>query len=114
LLAAVRFFQAHRRKPAVMFVALITAAVLLAEAMATIVWARNWHLSWWLWHLLIAFAFGFVAYSAYTQYRREGASAGIFDGIVTRGTADEIHREYGGALETLTDTLQRSQQGGMT
>ncbi len=112
--AAVRFFAAHRRKPAVMLIALITASVLLAEAMATIVWARNWHLSWWLWHLLMAFAFGFVAYSAYTRYRREGAGAGIFDGVVTRGTAQEIRREYGGALETLTDTLQRSHQGGIT
>ncbi len=114
LLAAIRFFLSHRRKPAVMLVALVTAATLLAEAMATIVWARNWHLSWWLWHLLMAFAFGFVAYSAYTQYRREGAGAGIFDGIVTRSTAEEMHREYGGALETLTDTLQRSYRGGMT
>ena len=114
LLAAVRFFRSHRRKPSVMLVALITAATLLAEAMATIIWARTWQLSWWLWHLLMAAAFGFVAYSAYTQYVREGGSAGIFDGIVTRETAGAIRQEYGGALETLTTTLQRSVQTGMT
>jgi class 3 adenylate cyclase len=114
MLAGARFFLAHRHKPSVMLIALITAAALLAEAMATIVWARNWHLSWWLWHLLMAAAFGFVGYSAYSQYRREGAASGIFDGIVTRETADEIRKEYGGALETLTDTLQRSSQVGMT
>jgi len=113
-LACVRFFLVHRRKPSVMLIALITAAALLAEAMATIVWARNWHLSWWLWHLLMAAAFGFVAYSAYSQYKREGAASGIFDGIVTRETAADIRQEYGGALETLTDTLQRSSQAGMT
>jgi class 3 adenylate cyclase len=113
-LAGARFFLAHRRKPSVMLIALITAAALLAEAMATIVWARSWHLSWWLWHLLMAAAFGFVGYSAYTQYRREGAASGIFDGIVTRETAEEIRHEYGGALETLTDALQRSSQVGMT
>jgi class 3 adenylate cyclase/uncharacterized membrane protein len=113
-LAGARFFIAHRRKPSVMLIALITAAALLAEAMATIVWARNWHLSWWLWHLLMAAAFGFVGYSAYSQYRREGAASGIFDGIVTRETSEEIRQEYGGALETLTDTLQRSAQVGMT
>jgi class 3 adenylate cyclase len=115
VVAAVRFFISHRKKPSVMLIALITSAVLLAEAMATIVWAaRNWHLSWWLWHLLMAAAFGFVAYSAYTQYRREGASAGIFDGIVTRQTGEAIRQEYGGALETLTDTFQRSVQVGLT
>jgi len=114
LVAAVRFFLSHRRKPSVMLIALITAAALLAEAMATITWARSWHLSWWLWHILMAAAFGFVAYSAYIQYRREGAAAGIFDGIVSRQTADVIRQEYGGALETLTDTLQRATQVGMT
>lgn len=114
LLAATRFFLTHRRKPAVMLIALISAAVLLAEAMATIMWARSWHLSWWLWHILMAAGFGFVAYSAYTQYRREGTATGIFDGIVTRETGAAIRREYGGALETLTDTLQRSAQVGMT
>lgn len=114
VVAAVRFFGAHRRKPSVMLVALITAATLLAEAMATIMWARNWQLSWWLWHVLMAAGFGFVAYSAYVQYQREGSSVGIFDGIVSHETAAEIRQEYGGALETLTNTLQRSVQSGMT
>lgn len=114
IVAAWRFFVSHRKKPSVMLIALITAAALLAEAMATIIWARNWHLSWWLWHLLMAAAFGFVAYSAYTQYKREGAATGIFDGIVSRETAEAIRQEYGGALETLTDTLQRAVHVGMT
>ncbi|CAN5825922.1 hypothetical protein BH23ACT4_BH23ACT4_12560 [soil metagenome] len=114
LLAVLRFFLSHRKKPSVMLLALITAATLLAESMATIIWARNWHLSWWLWHLLMAAAFGFVAYSAYTQYQREGGSSGIFDGIVSPDTAVAIRQEYGKALETLTDTLQRSGRSGIT
>jgi class 3 adenylate cyclase len=114
LVAVFRFFQSHRKKPSVMLLALITAAALLAEAMATIIWARNWQLSWWLWHVLMAAAFGFVAYSAYAQYQREGGSAGIFDGIVSPDTSVAIRHEYGRALETLTDTLQRSGQSGVT
>lgn len=114
LVAVYRFFQSHRKKSSVMLLALITAATLLAEAMATIIWARNWQLSWWLWHVLMAAAFGFVAYSAYTQYQKEGGSAGIFDGIVSPDTAVAIRQEYGHALETLTDTLQRSGQSGVT
>lgn len=113
LVAAGGFFLTHRSRPAVMLVALITASVLLAEAMVTITWARTWQLSWWLWHLLMAAAFGFVAYSAYSQYEREGGSAGIFDGIVTGSTAEEIREKYGGALETLTDALQKSLQAGL-
>lgn len=114
LFAAYRFFRSHRRKPSVMLIALVTASVLLGEAMATIIWARSWQLSWWLWHILMLAGFGFVAYSAYAQYKREGGSAGIFDGIVSAETAREIREEYGGALETLTNTLQRSVQSGMT
>lgn len=113
-LAATRFFISHRKRPSVMLIALITAAVLLAESMATIVWARSWQLSWWLWHVLMAAAFGFVAYSAYSQYQREGGTAGIFDGIVSQATAEQIREEYGGALETLTDALQKSLASGMT
>ena len=113
LVAAARFFITHRSKPSVMLIALITAAVLLAEAMATIIWARSWQLSWWLWHLLMAAGFGFVAYSAYSQYQREGGASGIFDGIVSRDTGQAIRQEYGRALESLTDTLQRAVQVGM-
>lgn len=112
--AAIRFFLSHRRKPSVMLIALITAAALLAEAMATIIWARSWQLSWWLWHVLMALAFGFVAYSAHSQYQREGGSAGVFDGIVSQHTTAAIREEYGGALETLTDALQRSTRSGLT
>ncbi len=114
LAAALGFFLSHRRRPSVMLVALTTASILLAEAMVTIMWARSWQLSWWLWHLLMAAAFGFVAYSAYSQYQREGGSAGIFDGIVSQATAEEIRDQYGGALETLTDALQRSLSAGLT
>lgn len=108
LLAAIGFLSTHRHHPAVMLVALITAATLLAEALATTVWARAWQLSWWLWHLLMAAAFGFVAYSGYVQYKREGSAFGIFDGIASRQTVLAVREEYGGALETLTNTLQRS------
>lgn len=114
VVAALAFFSSHKKRPSVMLVALITAAVLLAESMATIMWARSWQLSWWLWHVLMAAAFGFVAYSAYSQYQREGGTAGIFDGIVSRATAEQIREEYGGALEMLTDALQRSLASGMT
>jgi class 3 adenylate cyclase len=114
LLAALGFLITHRRRSSVMLVALITASVLLAESMVTIIFARNWQLSWWLWHVLMAAAFGFVAYSAYSQYQREGGSAGVFDGIVSQATAEEIRAQYGGALETLTDALQRSLRAGLS
>ena len=76
-----RFYLLHRRAPAAVLLSLVTAFVLLAEAMVAVILAPKWHLSWWEWHVLLTFAFGFVAYSAYVQYRREGSSAGLFDAI---------------------------------
>ena len=49
--------------------------MLLAEAMAAVAFARNWHLTWWEWHLLMLVAFGAIAYSA----RREEAEERFSD-----------------------------------
>ncbi|MFO7548837.1 MAG: adenylate/guanylate cyclase domain-containing protein [Acidimicrobiia bacterium] len=114
VVTAVRYFVLHRRRPAVMLVAIITASVLLAEAMVTMVFARNWHLSWWTWHVLMTAAFGFVAYSAYVQYRREGSAAGLFNAVTTEHTAARLREEYGSALESLTGALERSETSELT
>jgi class 3 adenylate cyclase len=113
-LAAVRYFLIHRRRPAVMLVGMITAFALLAEAMVAVVFAPNWQLSWWLWHVLMAAAFGFVAYSAYVQFRREGSASGLFDGIATEETVARVRTELGDALEVLTSALERSEGAGIT
>jgi class 3 adenylate cyclase len=112
LVAAIRFYLLHRRTPAAMLISLVTAFALLAEAMAAVILAKKWQLSWWEWHLLLTFAFGFVAYSAYLQYRREGSSAGLFDAITLDQTARRIRAEYGAALEELVSALQEQERTG--
>jgi class 3 adenylate cyclase len=114
LVAAVRYYLVHRRRPAAMLLSLITAFTLLAEAMVAVTLADNWHLSWWEWHLLLVLAFGFVAYSAHVQYRREGSSAGIFDAITLGETARRIRAEYSAALEELVSELQEQESTGRT
>ena len=99
--AAVRYYLLHRRAPAAVLLSLVTAFALLAEAMVAVTMANKWHLSWWEWHVLLTFAFGFVAYSAYVQYRREGTSAGLFDAIGLSATRRQVRAEYGAALEEL-------------
>jgi class 3 adenylate cyclase len=39
--------------------------------MIAIAFARNWHLSWWEWHVLLLVAFGLVALSAQSSWREE-------------------------------------------
>jgi adenylate cyclase len=106
--AAVRYHLLYRRRPAAMLISIVTAFVLLAEAMVAVTLADKWHLSWWEWHLLLTFGFGFVGYSAYVQYRREGSGAGVFDAITLAETARRIRAEYGAALEEWVSALERA------
>src|SRR4051794_40021022 len=78
LVAAALYLRVYRRRPQVVLLSVLTAFVLLAEASVAIVYGRSWQLSWWEWHVLMTLAFGFIAYSAYVQFRREGSGSGVF------------------------------------
>jgi class 3 adenylate cyclase len=69
--SAARYFQLWRRRRSVMLLAMLSAFVLLAEAMAAIAFARSWHLSWWEWHLLLVVAFALVALGARISWHEE-------------------------------------------
>ena len=59
----------------------MVAFVLLAEAMIAVAVARNWHATWWEWHLLMLVAFGVVAWSAWEEWKREGSTAEIWSDL---------------------------------
>jgi class 3 adenylate cyclase len=109
--AAVRLYLLYRRSPTAVLISIVTAFALLAEAMVAVTYAGKWQLSWWEWHLILTAAFGFVAYSAFVQYRREGGSAGLFDGIAVAETTRRVRAEYATALEELVTALQDSEAG---
>jgi class 3 adenylate cyclase len=109
--AAVRFYLLYRRRRSVMLLSIITANILLAESMIAVALSVSWRLTWWLWHVLMVLAFGYVAYSAYIGYRREGATTGLFDGVRTEETVRAVRAEYEAALETLVGALRRQEAG---
>jgi len=69
--SALRYLRMWQRRHSLMLLAMLAAFVLLAEAMLAVVLARNWHLSWWEWHVLMLAAFGLVAIGARVQWREE-------------------------------------------
>jgi adenylate cyclase len=81
--AAARFWALYRRRPARMLIGVLTAFALLAQAMLAIALARNWHATWWEWHVLMLAAFGFVALTARREWREER-----FADLYLKGTAD--------------------------
>ena len=101
--AAWRFVRLSvgRRRP--LLLAIVVALVLLAEAMVTVVFSRDWHVSWWEWHLLMAVAFGTVAVAARIEYQREGSLTGAFGGLYLASTLDRLHRWHADALSDLAD-----------
>lgn len=112
LAAAVGYYRVYRRRPSVMPVAVLTAFVLLAEAALAMAVARNWHASWWEWHVLMTIAFLYVAYSAHVEYRREGTITGLFSSISLEQTVRQLQAEYGAALDELVGTIQRRVETG--
>ncbi len=94
----VRLYLARRRP---LLLAIVVALVLLAEAMITVALSRDWHLSWWEWHVLMALAFGTVAYGARVEYRREGSLTGAFGGLYLAGTLERLNRWHADALSDL-------------
>jgi class 3 adenylate cyclase len=112
VLAALRYFVLYRRRRAVFLISVTTAFVLLAEAMVAMAVAVSWALTWWEWHVLMAVAFLFVAYSARVQERREGTTTSLFTAISLEETIRRIREEYGEALEALVETMRRQEETG--
>ena len=70
-LAAWRYLRLYFRRRAALLLGVVTAYALLAEAMIAIAAARDWHASWWEWHVLMLGAFGLVAWSARREWHEE-------------------------------------------
>jgi adenylate cyclase len=70
-IAAGRYLRTWWERPSLMLLSMISAFVLLAEAMVAMVFARNWALSWWEWHVLMLAAFVLVVVGVRIQWYEE-------------------------------------------
>ncbi len=93
--AAFRYTELYRRRPADVLLGVTTAWILLAEAMIAVAFARSWHVSWWEWHILMAAAFGVVAYTALREHGR----GEVFAGLYLDDTLGRIDRRYTSAVK---------------
>jgi adenylate cyclase len=91
--ASIRYAALYRRRPSSLLLAVVASFFLLAEAMVAVALARNWHATWWEWHLLMLVAFAVVAQSAWHEWKVEGSPAEIWADIYqerTRGHSEEL------------------------
>src|ERR671916_2621139 len=73
--AAARYLAMVLHSGSPILLGVTSAWVLLAEASIAVAFGRNWHASWWEWHLLMLVAFGAIAVAA----RREDAEERFSD-----------------------------------
>jgi adenylate cyclase len=91
--ASTRYAVLYRRRSSGLLLAVVASFFLLAEAMVVVALARNWHATWWEWHLLMLVAFAVVARSAWHEWKVEGSPAEIWTDIYqerTRGHSEEL------------------------
>ncbi|MGH2358661.1 MAG: adenylate/guanylate cyclase domain-containing protein [Candidatus Limnocylindria bacterium] len=107
--SAWRYGDLYRRRGSVLALAIVAALLLLAEAALAVLLSRNWRLSWWEWHLLMALAFAAIALGARTEYRRTGSITAAFGGIYLETTLARLDRWHARAIADLVAAYERGE-----
>ncbi|HEX7255917.1 MAG TPA: adenylate/guanylate cyclase domain-containing protein [Gaiellaceae bacterium] len=94
-IAAWRYWQLYRRRPSQVLAGVTAAWILLAEASIAVAFSRNWHASWWEWHLLMAAAFAIVAFTALRERHR----GELFASLYLDDTLGRIDERYASAVK---------------
>lgn len=110
--AAWRYFEISRRRHSPVALAIVSALLLLAEAMIAVALSRSWHLSWWEWHLLMTVAFAMIALGTRAEYRRTRSLVAAFEPIYLEATLARISRWHGRAIGDLAAAEARGEPTG--
>jgi class 3 adenylate cyclase len=108
-IAAWRYIELYRRRRGLVLMTMAVAMVLLAEAMVAVAVSRNWHVSWWEWHLLMLIAFVAIALGARREYQRSGSLTGAFGGLYLEATLARIDRWHAGAIAAVANAQERGE-----
>jgi adenylate cyclase len=102
--SAWRYIRLFRDRGGLVPFAVAIAFILLAEALVAVALSRNWHASWWEWHLLMLSAFVAIALGARHEYRQSGSLTAAFGGLYLEATLARIDRWHAGAIAAVAAT----------
>ena len=105
--AALRYIEIYRRRGGIVPLTVAVAFALLGEAMIAVTLSRNWHLSWWEWHILMLLAFAAIALGARREYARSGTLTGVFGGLYLEATLARVNRWHASAIGALAAAEER-------
>jgi adenylate cyclase len=100
--AAWRYSELLERRPTFLLIAVLSAWILLTQALIAVAFARNWHATWWEWHVLMSAAFLLVAAAVRHEYRRGGSIAEALGGLYLEHTIGRVDDAYAQALAELS------------
>jgi class 3 adenylate cyclase len=72
---AAGYAHLYQRRGARLVMLVAMGFLLLADALLVVAWAKNWQVSWWLWHVCMLASFGLIAYAAHREWHEERFSA---------------------------------------
>ena len=107
--SAWRSFQLYRRRGDAVTLSMAVACVLLAEAMVAVSLSRNWHASWWEWHVLLLAAFAAIALGARREYRRGRSLSAAFGGLYLEATLARVDRWFASAVTSVVSADVRGE-----
>ena len=112
-IAAFGYYRLYRRRPSVVSLGVITAFVLLAESMVALAEGRNWHASWWEWHLLLTDRLRVRGLQRQPPVPARGdADARSSRSISMEETVRRLREEYAAALDQLVDSIEAAAETG--
>jgi adenylate cyclase len=109
LFAAARYAAVYMRRRRPLPLAMVTAFVLLAEAVLAIIVARSWHATWWEWHVLMAVAFVVILLTARAEYEHEGSITAAFGGLYAERTLERIDQRQADSLSAMVESIRSDQ-----
>jgi class 3 adenylate cyclase len=110
--AAWQYIGLYRERGGVLPFAVAVAFALLGEATLVIVVSRNWHLSWWEWHLLMLGAFLAIAFGVRDEYQRSRSLTAAFGGLYLEATLEQVDRWHAQAIGRLAAAESRGEAAG--
>lgn len=85
---------------------LLAAAIFLTQAQVVMVTTTMWHVSWWIYHLLILAAFCAAAIGLAREYARSGTLAGVMQGLLLQGTIRQLEHGYAEVITALVAAVE--------
>ena len=106
LAAAYRFYRSFATTRSFATAAIAVCAVLIAESLVIQAFGATWHISWWLYHMLLLIAFLLPMAAFALLYRRGSSLIEIVDALLLHETLAKVEYSFPDAIDGFISTVE--------